>query len=239
MCPIALREQMALQVGLVGALLDILPQELRNVAYSGYDNRALYVADAGVQAMTLSIEEQSVLGLAPLTSLSYQYPLETDGSQAHYDVRLVDNGSSYGGVQYYAIQADGYSPQGDHRRVVAVVQQGCFCGYNYLGKQNSPGNVFVAGLTQFNGPVYLESDIGGAPIDLQWYNGAALLFQDSATISGYYEWYGPGGVGGTPPTSVDNWNPVDSLRAGGLLLLAGTASRTRLRAVMCLALIHI
>ncbi|MBC5828142.1 MAG: hypothetical protein GIW99_10755 [Candidatus Eremiobacteraeota bacterium] len=200
---------------LVGSLLDSMPQELRAVSYTGYDNRALYVADAGIQGMTLSVEERSALGLAPVSPLSYSYPPETDGTQAHYLVTTLDAGTVYNGVQYYAVQSLGYSPQGDRRRVRAVLQQGCFCGYNYVGKSNAPGNYFVANLMQFNGPVYLEGSAAN-PVNIQWYNNAAALFMDNVTVAGAYAWFGPNGSTGSAaqPKSVADWATIDSQGQG-------------------------
>ncbi|MDQ2817539.1 MAG: pilus assembly PilX N-terminal domain-containing protein [Candidatus Eremiobacteraeota bacterium] len=204
---------------LVGSLLNSMPQELRNVSYVGYDNRALYVADAGIQAMTLSIEQRSAAGLQPLsTPLTYNYAPEANGSSANYTATLLDSGTQSGSIQYYAIQSVGISPQGDRRRIRAVVQQGCFCGYNYMGKSNAPNNFFVAGLMQFNGPVYLEGTAAD-PVNLQWYKNVAALFLDTATIAGPpggYRWFGPNGTKGSAaqPKSAADWATVDSHGSG-------------------------
>jgi hypothetical protein len=204
---------------MVGALLVTMQEELREVAYRGYENRALYAADAGVQAFLVNVDEKTAAGLNPTTSLTYKFAPDPNGEQAYFSWTMLDSGTVYNGLQYYAVQADGYVPSGtgfDHRRVTALLQQGSFSQYNYFGKNNAPGNYFVSGLMQFNGPVYLEGRSSSNPVNIQWYNNTAPIFLDKVIVSGAYQWWGPGHAKGAQPQTTADWNTVDAQGKNGV-----------------------
>src|SRR5579864_6814890 len=79
---------------LIGALLQFMPEELREVSYTGFDNRALYVADAGIQAAVVKIEEATpATYTGPLTE---SFPAEPDGTHASYTVTVKNMKYVYG-----------------------------------------------------------------------------------------------------------------------------------------------
>lgn len=201
---------MVIMMILIGALLLQMPEELRGITYGGFDNRALYVADSGIQDLTEQIEEAEKGGFAPNVAPSpYYLPAESDGTKGYYRIKILDQ-KTVNGRNYFLIDSVGHSPHGEIKHIQAVLQQAAFNQYDYFGKNNAPGNFFVAGLMSFDGPVYLEGNTN--PVNLQWYNGLPppALFQDNLEVSNNYAWYGPGGAFGVAPANQAQWNVVDA-----------------------------
>jgi hypothetical protein len=106
------------------------------------------------------------------------------------------------------MQSEGLSSEGYQRYVEALSLQDTFANYNYAGWSNAPGNYFVSGLMQYNGPVYLG---GGTtnPVNIWWQNGLASIFLDKVTVQGSLAWSTSGG-GHSPPQTQTDWLSVDS-----------------------------
>jgi|GEM_PF-2933812 len=200
---------------LVGSLLELMPQELRQTAYVGYDNRALYIADSGIQDMTEKIEEAQKINSSPIASPPpYYYPADVGGGQAWYQDDIVDGPKlDKFDRKYYLIEAFGHSPTGQMRHVRALLQQRAFSQYDYFTEQNSAGNYFVAGLMTFNGPVYLGATSSNAPVNITWYNNlpknTPSIFQDTLQLFGPTV-YWQGSTKNSPPTNGTQWAVVDS-----------------------------
>lgn len=192
-------------VVLVGALMGIVGQELREVAYTGFDNRALYLADAGIQEM-VSQEEIASPGLA-VSPPKYNFPADPNGLQPSFTVTILNN-AIVNNRRSYLMQSVGTSSEGYSRYVDALSLEDTFANYNYAGWSNAPGNYFVSGLMQYNGPVYLGGQ-SGDPVNIWWRNGDASLFLDKVTVQGTLAWSQPGG-GHNAPNSQSDWAAVDS-----------------------------
>ena len=192
-------------VVLVGALMGIVGQELREVAYTGFDNRALYLADAGIQEM-VSIEEAQNPSLAQ-SPPQYYFPADTNGLQPSFIVTIKAH-NYINNRRTYLMQSEGLSSEGYVRYVEALSLEDTFANYNYAGWSNAPGNYFVTSLMQYNGPVYLG---GGSsdPVNIWWRSGDPSLFLDKVTVQGSLAWAQPGG-GHNPPVSQTDWQAVDS-----------------------------
>jgi hypothetical protein len=185
---------------LVGALLSFLPRELIAVGNSSYDNRALYVADAGVEAAVVSIEEQSPAWASSIPS--YNYPTEPSGGNANYQVTINDS-QKINGLHTYYITATGTAPSGQQRKVDAIIQETSFAFYDYFEKNATPGGWWVSGLTQLNGPVYLEGHSN--PENFYYIDARPSIGLDTMTVSGQYQWWG-----GAAPASVPDWTSLDA-----------------------------
>ncbi len=192
-------------VVLVGALMGIVGQELREVAYTGFDNRALYLADAGIQEM-VSQEEYSSPAL-PQVPPQYYFPADPNGIQPSFIATVIAH-NVVNNRRTYLMQSEGISSEGYTRYVDALSLEDTFANYNYAGWTNAPGNYFVSGLMQYNGPVYLG---GGSsdPVHVWWQSGDASLFLDKVTVQGTLQWDQPGG-GHNAPQSQTDWQAVDS-----------------------------
>lgn len=193
-----------LMVVLVGGLMGIVSQELREVAYTGFDNRALYVADAGVQEMVSLAEEQNP---APATAPpTYQFAADPNGLFPQYTLTILAK-KYINNRRAYLIQSQGTSSEGYNRYVDALALEDTFARYNYAGWSNAPGNYFVSGLMQFNGPVYLGG-ASGSPVNVWWKDGNSSIFLDQFTGQGTVNWYTSGGA--SNPTTTADWLSVAS-----------------------------
>lgn len=193
-----------LMVVLVGALMGIINQELREVAYTGYDNRALYLADAGVEEM-VSLAEEAAPAVAVKPS-PYAFAPDSNGVSPKFIINTlttnyVDNRRTY------LIDSEGVTSEGYSRYVQAIAIQNTFANYNYAGWSNAPGNYFVSGLMQYNGPVYLGG-ASGSPVNIWWKDGDAPIFESSVLTQGTVDWYTSGGQQ-APSTNAD-WTSVAS-----------------------------
>jgi hypothetical protein len=191
-------------VVLVGALVGLVGQELREVAYTGFDNRALYLADAGVQEL-VSLAQQASPGLAT-DPARYLFPPDPNGTPPAFVVHIT-KAAIVNNRRTYVVSSDGQSSEGYHRYVQALILEDSFAGLNYAGWSNAPGNYFVAGLMAYNGPVYLGGN-NGNPLNVWWQDGAAAIFNDKVTMQGTVNWYTSGGPA-NPNTQAD-WASVDS-----------------------------
>ncbi|HXW51214.1 MAG TPA: hypothetical protein VEJ41_04430 [Candidatus Acidoferrales bacterium] len=190
---------------LVGSLLTVIPIELRQVGFSGYDNRALYAADAGIEALTQGLELND-LGLGDGSLVA------PDGSTATYNASVLDTATSCG-LREDLIQSIGTSPTGDQRQIAAVVAQTTLSDYG-LWVNNNPGDVYlVSGLSHYDGAVYLA---GGAsdPQLVNYIDGKAAIFDDEVTFAGNTVQWFDNGSSTTEPTQSNTaaWSAVD---AGG------------------------
>jgi Tfp pilus assembly protein PilX len=191
-------------VVLVGALMGIVSQELREVSYTGYDNRGLYLADAGIQEMVSQEEIQNpALAVSPP---QYYYPADSNGLQPSFVVSIL-NHNLINNRRTYLMQSEGITSEGYTRYVDALSLENTFANYNYAGWSNAPGNYFVAGLMQYNGPVYLG---GGSsdPVNIWWQDGAASIFLSNATVEGSLAWSTSGGS--NAPVTQTDWTSIDS-----------------------------
>ncbi|HXW77592.1 MAG TPA: hypothetical protein VEJ20_09290 [Candidatus Eremiobacteraceae bacterium] len=193
-----------LMVVLVGALMGIINQELKEVAYTGYDNRALYLADAGVEEM-VSLAEEAAPGIAVQPS-PYNFPADSNGVDPQFAINslttdFVDNRRTY------LIDSEGITSEGNTRYVQAIAIQNTFANYNYAGWSNAAGNYFVSGLMQYNGPVYLG---GGSsnPVNIWWQDGDASIFESSVLAEGSVDWWT--GSGEKTPSTTADWLSVAS-----------------------------
>lgn len=202
---------------LVGSLLESMPKELQLVAFTGYDNRALYLADGGVQEFITRAEEADAQGKKPNSSYTYTFP----GDSSTYTVSYGSgDAQQVGGLQMYRITSIGVSPQGEKRSITAVVGELSFSHYNYWGKTNASGNYFVTGTMQFNGPVYLEGS-SSLPVNVEWADSDPSLFlSKDTTIAKDVAWYN-GGASAKPSTSAD-WLSVSAYGQAGVSLTTNT-----------------
>jgi len=193
---------------LVGALIEFITGEVHGVAYTGYDNRALYIADSGIEAAVVGIEETSPKWASTSDIPNYSYAPEPDGSQASYSVK-INEGKYVSGLRTYWVSAKGVAPKGQDRNVDAVVQEVSFSYYDYLEKDATPGGWWVSGLTQLNGPVYLEGN--AHPENFQWIDSKPSIALDTTIVSGNYDYYN-----NTPPSSTTDWTAMDVLGQPGV-----------------------
>lgn len=191
-------------VVLVGALVGLVGQELREVAYTGFDNRALYLADAGVQEM-VSLAQQANPALAVAPS-PYAFAADPNGLQPSFTVTIGAH-NIINNRRTYVVNSTGTSSEGYNRYVQALILEDSFAGLNYAGWSNAPGNYFVSGLMAYNGPVYLGGN-NNNPLNVWWQDGSAAIFNDKVTMQGTVNWYTSGG-GANPNTQAD-WASVDS-----------------------------
>ncbi len=203
---------------LVGSLLESMPAELRNVAYTGYDNRALYVADSGIQLYLTKTEELAVQQRYPASSYSYTFNEAAPASTFTVTQKGAD---TFAGLRYYWIESVGKSPQGDTRVIDAVIGQTSFAHENYWGKMNASGNYFVSGLMQFNGPVYLEGS-SSLPVNVAWADSDPSIFLSKEVQFGQKDgqssdvlWYNTSGSQQNPSSSQD-WQSVDAFGQSGI-----------------------
>ncbi len=191
---------------LIGALLTAVPMELRAVAFAGFDNRALYAADAGIEALTEGLTVGN-------TSLGVGSLVAPDGSTSTYNATVIASASSCGSGENL-IQSIGTSPVGDQRKVYAVVAQTTLSSYGLWVNNNPNGVYLVSGLSYYDGAIYL----GGGPSDPQLVNyivGQRWIFNDQVTFAGAsgVNWFN-NGTSTTQPaqTNTAAWLAVD---AGG------------------------
>ena len=205
---------------LIGSLLDFMPVELNQSAYTGYDDRSLYAADSGVQYATESLELAAASGFFPTpapgpaaTPFANVYLDPSPGPTQPPDAQVwIQASSANNGLETYYVMSIG-TWHGISHRVDAVVAQRPFNSKAYVGKNNAPGNFFVSGLMSFDGPVYLEGNPN--PVNIQWYNNVAPVFGDDAEIAGNFRWYGPGGKAGVAPVGAQ-WNNVNAKGRAGM-----------------------
>lgn len=204
---------------LIGALLSFMPVELNQAAYTGYDNRSLYAADAGIEYATEMIESEADSGIEPTPGPTpggvpfvqfYLEPSPSPSASPDAQVYIQAVGPDTGPQQYY-LTSIGYF-DGIPHRVDAIVAQKPLNSNLLLGKSNAPGNYFVSGLMYFDGPVYLEGT--NNPVNIQWYDDVTPVFGSTAQLAGNYKFYGPGGAPGAP--GPNQWTDVDQLGKGGL-----------------------
>lgn len=191
-------------VVLVGALMGIVGQELREVSYTGFDNRGLYLADAGVQEYT-SLMEEADPALATVPA-DYKFPADSNGIQPYFHIANVVT-NTINNLKVYEFNSEGVTSEGYTRWVKALALESSFANYNYAGWSNAAGNYFVAGLMQYNGPVYLGS-AGGNAVNIWWEDGASSIFLSNATVQGSLTWTDPSG--NHAPTTQADWTSVDS-----------------------------
>jgi len=196
---------MVILVILIGSLLTVIPAELRQVAFSGYDNRALYAADGGIEALTQGLQ----LGD---TSLGVGSLVAPDGSTSTYKATVLATASSCG-LQQHLIQSIGTSPSGDQREIAAVVAQTTLSDYGLWVNNNPDGVYLVSGLSHYDGAVYLA---GGAsdPQLVNYIVGKTPIFDDQVTFAGNtVKWFNDGNSTSQPAqTNGPAWAAVD---AGG------------------------
>lgn len=198
---------------LIGSLLTFIPAELRQVAFSGFDNRALYAADAGVEAETESIQ-QNVAGLGTGTLVA------PDASTSTYNGSVLATGS-FCGLQEKLIQSIGTSPAGDQRQVAAVLAQTTLANYGLWVNNNPNGVYLVSGYSHYNGAVYL----GGAASDPQLVNyivGNTAIFDNQVTFAGAnsVNWFNNGNSTSQPAqNNGPAWAAIDA--AGYSLVTVG------------------
>ncbi len=205
---------------LIGALLDFMPRELDQAAYTGYDDRSLYAADSGVQYATEALENAAGNGFyptpAPLPNgvpfaSVYLDPSPSPSASPDAQVWIQAAAPQSGLATYYIVSIGTW--HGISHRVDAVVSQRPFNSREFVAKNNQPNNFFVSGLMYFDGPIYLEGNPD--PVNIQWYNNVQPVFGDDAEIAGNFKWYGPGGKAGQAPVG-NEWNFVDAKGKAGM-----------------------
>jgi Tfp pilus assembly protein PilX len=195
---------MVLLIILIGALLTVVPEELREVAFSGYDNRALYAADAGIEAATEGLQ----IGSTSLNSGSLVAP---DGSTATYSASVVATAARCG-LPMDLLQSVGTSPTGDRRVVDAVVTQTTYSAYGLWVNGNPNGVYLVSGISHYDGPVYLGGS-ASAPQYVDYITGKTPIFDDQVTFAGAVDWFNNGSSTSEPAQSnTAAWAAID---AGG------------------------
>ncbi len=193
---------MVLLIILIGALLTVVPEELREVAFSGYDNWALYAADAGIEAATEGLQ----IGSSALNSGSLVAP---DGSTATYTASVVGT-AAHCGLPMDLLQSIGTSPAGDRRMVDAVVTQTSYSGYGLWVNGNPNGVYLVSGISHYDGPVYLGGS-AAAPQYVDYITGKTPIFDDQVTFAGAVNWFNNGSPTSQPAQSnTAAWAAIDT-----------------------------
>ena len=187
---------------LVGSMLEVITGELHSVNFAGYDNRALYSADAGVQYAQQQIDNYAANNATPPPSSSWSATLPADpaGGAATFTVVLDPTPYLRNGNLYYLVHAEGKAPGGGDRKVDAILEVQSYTHYAYYTYQNNSGNYFVSGINTFDGPVYLQGTTN--KLNFQWYNTNKPIFLSTAVIAGNY------GFSPSTPNSNSQWTQV-------------------------------
>jgi Tfp pilus assembly protein PilV len=199
---------------LIGALLGFSADDLKSVSYTGLDNRALYAADAGIEAFIVEAE-QDTAGFSSFPQPFTNTLVGPDGT-ARYTV-TINQKKTVNGLYYLWVTSQGKSPDGNVRSVDAVLAQASFAG-NSLIVMSNPNDVYLPScMTQYNGPIDLEGTTAH-PIRLDWKDGCAPVFTDNITLhgpSGSTVYYNNGSSNVNPSTNAD-WLSVDGLGSSGV-----------------------
>jgi len=187
---------------LIGSLLDLIPMELRDVAFTGYDNRALYAADAGVESLIEGLQQKLALGSGSLTA--------PDGTVSRYAASVLSTSTTCGQNTLKLVQSIGTSPAGDDRKVYAVVAQDTLSNYGLWVNNNPNGVYLVSGQTHYDGKIYL----GGSQADpmlVDYIVGNNAIFDDQANFAGPVNWYNNGNQTSEPTQSnTQAWQAINS-----------------------------
>jgi hypothetical protein len=200
---------------LVGSMLSVITGELSSVSFAGFDNRALYSADAGVQFAQQQIDNYAANNSTPPPSSTWTQVLPADpaGKVATFTVTMDPNPYLRNGNLYYLVHSEGKAPGGGDRKVDAILEVESYTHYAYYTYQNASGNYFVSGINSFDGPVYLQGT--SAKLNFQWYNINKPIFLSTAIIAGNY------GFSPSAPTTNSQWTQVI---AGGSANLTQTST---------------
>jgi hypothetical protein len=187
---------------LVGSMLELITGELHSVNFAGYDNRALYSADAGVQFAQQQIDNYALNNATPPPSASWSgtLPADPSGSAASFTVNIDPTPYLRNGNLYYLVHSQGLAPGGGNRKVDAILEVQSYTHYAYYTYQNGNGNYFVSGINTFDGPVYLQGTTN--KLNFQWYNINKPIFLSTAVIAGNY------GFSPSAPTTNSQWTQV-------------------------------
>lgn len=187
---------------LVGSMLGVLSGELSGVSFAGFDNRALYSADAGVQFAQEQIDNYALNNATPPPSASWTETLPADpsGNTSTFTVALDPTPYLRNGNLYYLVHSQGLAPNGGNRKVDAILEVQSYTHYQYYTYQNASGNYFVSGINSFDGPVYLQGTSN--KLNIQWYNINKPIFLSTAVIAGSY------GFSPSTPTTNSQWTQV-------------------------------
>ena len=199
---------------LIGSMLGVITGELHSVSFAGFDNRALYSADAGVQFAQQQIDNYALNNATPPPSASWTQSLPADpsGVKASFTVNLDPTPFLRNGNLYYLVHSEGTAPGGGDRKVDAILEVQSYTHYAYYTYQNENGNYFVSGINSFDGPVYLQGT--SSKLNIQWYNINKPIFLSTAVIAGNY------GFSPSTPTTNSQWTQVI---AGGSANLTQTS----------------
>src|SRR5580704_13780134 len=198
---------------LVGSMLELITGELHSVNFAGYDNRALYSADAGVQFAQQQIDNYALNNATPPPSSTWSATLPADpsGGAATFTVSLDPTPYLRNGNLYYLVHSEGIAPGGGDRKVDAILEVQSYTHYAYYTYQNENGNYFVSGINTFDGPVYLQGTTN--KLNFQWYNTNKPIFLSTAVIAGNY---------GFPPSTPNSNSQWTQVIAGGSANLTQT-----------------
>ena len=187
---------------LVGSMLGVITGELNSVSFAGFDNRALYSADAGVQFAQEQIDNYAANNATPPPSSSWNESLPADptGRVASFTVNLDPTPFLRNGNLYYLVHSEGLAPGGGDRKVDAILEVQSYTHYAYYTYQNESGNYFVSGINSFDGPVYLQGTSN--KLNFAWYNINKPIFLSTAVIAGNY------GFTPSTPTTNSQWTQV-------------------------------
>jgi len=200
---------------LVGSMLSIITGELSSVSFAGFDNRALYSADAGVQFAQQQIDNYAANNATPPPGSTWTQTLPADPSGKTATFTVVMDPTPYlrNGNLYYLVHSEGKAPGGGDRKVDAILEVQSYTHYAYYTYQNANGNYFVSGINSFDGPVYLQGT--NNKLNFQWYNINKPIFLSTAIIAGNY------GFSPSAPTTNSQWTQVI---AGGSASLTQTTT---------------
>jgi hypothetical protein len=200
---------------LVGSMLSIITGELSSVSFAGFDNRALYSADAGVQFAQQQIDNYAANNATPPPNSTWNQTLPADPSGKTATFTVVMDPTPYlrNGNLYYLVHSEGKAPGGGDRKVDAILEVQSYTHYAYYTYQNQSGNYFVSGINSFDGPVYLQGTSN--KLNFQWYNINKPIFLSTAIIAGNY------GFSPSAPTTNSQWTQVI---AGGSANLTQTST---------------
>jgi hypothetical protein len=158
---------------LIGALMAQMIGELQDVGAHSNSTIALNAAYAGVEDMTLQIEENaSGVGHVVPSPISYTYP---SPAHAKYAASVSTTWNTNSGVVYYEIDSTGTETNsGQTRSVSALVKSMPYSYFEQFTAGNS-GNVYYVTGEKFDGPVY-----NGGTMNV-WYQdpSAAPIFNSS------------------------------------------------------------
>jgi hypothetical protein len=137
---------------LIGALMAQMIGELQDVGAHSNSAVALNAAYAGVEDMTLQIEENaSGVGHVVPSPINYTYP---SPGHASYAASVTNTWNTNSGVVYYQIDSEGTETNsGQTRSVSALVKSQPYSYFEQFTAGNS-GNVYYVTGESFDGPVY-------------------------------------------------------------------------------------